>query len=156
VGAAAAAVAIFVAGYLAGGLRPGVAPAAERVASAPDGLARYALFLYEDVTFDATRPQAERVAEYSEWAGGLAERGRLAVGEKLSAEGYLLDGRADSIVTTPRGVTAHADVLTGLFIIRAGSAAEALTIARSSPHLRYGGRVDVRPIEETGARTGSD
>jgi hypothetical protein len=44
---------------------------------------------------------------------------------------------------------ADAGVLTGLFIIRAASEAEALAIARTCPHLRYGGRVDVRPIEET-------
>jgi hypothetical protein len=142
VGAAAAAVAIFVAGYLAGGVRPDAEPAAA-------GLARYALFLYEDDMFEATRPEAELVAEYRAWAGGLAERGRLVAGEKLTAEGRLLDGRSDSIVVTPRGVTADPGVLTGLFIIRAASEAEALAIARSCPHLRYGGRVDVRLIEET-------
>ena len=142
VGAAAAAVAIFVAGYLAGDLRPEAAPAA-------DGLARYALFLYEDDTFEATRPEAELVAEYRAWAVGLAERGRLAAGEKLAENGHLLDGRPDSILGAPRGVTADAGMLTGLFIIRAASEAEALVIARSCPHLRYGGRIDVRPIEET-------
>ena len=142
VGAAAAAVTIFVAGYVAGGVRPDAAPA-------PAGLARYALFLYEDDRFDATRPEAELVAEYRAWAVGLAERGRLAAGEKLAAEGHLLDGRSGSIVVAPRGVTANAGVLTGLFIIRAFSEAEALAIARSCPHLSYGGRIDVRPIEET-------
>lgn len=154
-GAAAAAVAIFVAGYVAGGLRPGATPPAERVAPAPDGLAQYALFLYEDETFDATRAEAALVEEYRDWALALAERGRLAVGEKLTAEGYLLDGRRGSIVLAPRGVTASAGVLTGLFVIRAAGDAEALAIARSSPHLRYGGRIDVRLIEETGSGTGN-
>lgn len=141
-GAAAAAAAIFVAGYVAGGVRPDALPAA-------DGLARYALFLYEDDTFEATHPETDLIAEYSAWAVGLAEQGRLAAGEKLAAEGHLLDGRSDSIVVAPRGVTAAAGVLTGLFIIRAASEAEALAIARSCPHLKYGGRVDVRLIAET-------
>lgn len=140
--AAAAAVAIFVAGYVAGGMRPDAAPAAA-------GLARYALFLYEDDRFETTRPEADLVAEYRAWAVGLAERGRLDAGEKLAAEGQLLDARSDSIVVAPHGVTADAGMLTGLFIIRAASEAEALAIARSCPHLRYGGRIDVRPIEET-------
>lgn len=145
--AAAAALAVFAAGYMAGVGRPPTTPLTDAVPA--DGLGRYALFLYEDERFVPSRPEAELVAEYGAWGAGLAERGRLAVGEKLAAEAFLLEGRADPVVVAARDVAGDAGVVTGLFIILAASDAEALSIARTCPHLGYGGRIAVRPIEVT-------
>ncbi|MGI8843398.1 MAG: YciI family protein [Gemmatimonadaceae bacterium] len=143
VAAAAAAVALFAAGYLTG--ESGRDDLAE-----PDGAGRYALFLYEDSAFDTSRPEMELVAEYSAWAAALRERGRLETGEQLASAEILLERQADSIVVGERGPAAEAGALTGLFVIRAASESEALSIARTCPHLKYGGRIAVRAIVETG------
>lgn len=83
----------------------------------------------------------ELVTEYSAWAAALRERGRLETGEQLAAAEILLVRQADSIVVGERGPAAEAGALTGLFVIRAASESEALSIARTCPHLKYGGRV---------------
>ena len=140
--AAAAAILLFVAGFAAGQLRRD-GPAML------DGVGRYALFLYEDATFDKSRPGTELVTEYSAWAAALRERGRLETGEQLAAAEILLEGQAGTIVVGERGPAAEAAALTGLFVIRAASESEALSIARTCPHLKYGGTIAVRAIVGT-------
>ncbi len=140
--AAAAAIALFAAGYLTG-------EAGRYGPVEPDGVGRYVLFLYEDTAFDTSRPEMELVTEYSAWAAALRERGRLEIGEKLAAAEILLEGQAGSVVVGERGADAEAGALTGLFVIRAASASEALSIARTCPHLKYGGRIAVRAIVGT-------
>jgi hypothetical protein len=138
----AAAAALLVVGYIAGHSRRDITPA-------PEGVMRYALFLYEDAAFDTSQPEAELVAEYSAWAAALGERGQLETGEQLAMSEKVLERRADSIAVDVRAVVADAGTLTGLFVIRAASESEALSIARTCPHLKYGGRVAVRAIVET-------
>ena len=135
----AAAVALFVAGYLTGQIRRDE-PAGAGVAG------RYALMLYEDSTFDASRPESELVAEYSAWAARLREQGRLETGERLAAAEVLLERQAGTVVASSRGAAGQVGALAGLFIIRASSDAEALRIAQTCPHLAYGGRIAVREI----------
>jgi hypothetical protein len=140
--AAAAAILLFVAGYAAGQLRRD-GPAML------DGVGRYALFLYEDAAFDTSRPGTELVREYSAWAAALRERGRLETGEQLAAAEILLERQADSIIVGEGGPATDAGELTGFFVIRAASESDALRIARTCPHLRYGGRIALREIVGT-------
>jgi hypothetical protein len=63
----------------------------------------------------------------------------LVGAEKLSSAEYLLGEGA------PEGTVGP--VLSGNFMIAAADADEALRLARGCPHLRYGGRLAVRPIE---------
>ncbi len=104
----------------------------------PD-LPRYTLLLYEGPEFNrAGTPESELVAEYSGWARELAGRGRLVAGEKLSAQAWALgSGAADRRDPS------------GFFIIAARSDQEALSIARTCPHLRHGGTVSLRAIDPT-------
>lgn len=85
------------------------------------------------------------VEEYRQWAISLADAGLLVSAEKLAdAGGYrLVAGRE------PAARPATDEVLTGFFLIRARDYDEALRIARESPHLRYGGQIEVRAIEPT-------
>jgi hypothetical protein len=145
-GLLAAAMLLFVAGigtqrFLLDGA-PGLAtsPPAEPAAVAAD---RYLLLLLEAV--DAPLPadlEAERVQEYSEWAGGLAAQGLLEAGEKL-ADGAVRVGPPLS------GAPEAAEHVTGFFIVRAPDEASARELAAASPHARHGGRVEVRRIEPT-------
>jgi len=88
----------------------------------------YVLLLYEDSTYRFAPPGhgADRLAEMSRWADSLAKRGQLDVG------GHLVGSTAPG----------------GLFIIRAKSDSDAALIAASCPHVKYGGRVEVRRFIE--------
>lgn len=90
------------------------------------GGASYILLLYEDSAYRAPAlgHEGERVAEYRRWADSLRGVGRL----ERAAE---LDG---------------AGAVTGFFIVRAESDAEATRVARACPHVKYGGRVEVRRV----------
>jgi len=127
--AIAASLLLFVGGFVLG-RRPAPHPAA--------GLPQYTLLLYEGPGFNAAGVEdTQLVREYSSWAKELAGRGRLVAGEKLSIQRWTLG--ADSAAPGPAG----------FFVIAARDEREALAIARSCPHLRYGGTVSVRPIEPT-------
>lgn len=119
-------------------------------AGPPDGEgARFALLLYEGPEY---RPapagrEEERVREYSEWAERRAAVGELVAGEKLREEPDVVIGTDGTVTTVPPD---RADSrLAGFFIIRAADDARALEIARTCPHVGYGGSVVIREIEPT-------
>lgn len=133
---AAVLAAVFVAGIVLGDRRPESTDRTEG--------RRYVLLLFEGAGYRTpATPEAERerVAEYAAWARGLAEGGRLVEGEKLDEAVQQL-GR-------PPGSEAPVETLTGFFVIEAESMPEAVEIARTTPHLRHGGSVEVRRIETT-------
>jgi hypothetical protein len=90
------------------------------------------------------RPAAERVEAHRAWARELAASGRLVTAKKLASSGSVLDGGS----TAPsRPLELDASSPSGFFLVRASSLAEAERLARSSPHVRWGGRLTVRPID---------
>ena len=137
-GLAAAASLLFVAGvgtqrYLVGAL-PAVAAASGD---------RYLLLLLEPAgAVLEPAVEAARVQEYSEWAGGLAARGLLQAGEKLADGGDVVGA------PVPAGPT-PTERVTGFFIVLVDTEEAALDVAATSPHVRHGGRVEVRLIEPT-------
>jgi hypothetical protein len=136
----AAAVALFAAGMLTG--------RAVGDARAPEpGAPRFALLLYGGPPGADDAEEAARVDEYRRWARGLAARGHHVSGEKLGDEAIELAGGGTAPLTSPPA--GEAGSLAGFFLVSATSAAEAELIARSCPHLRYGGRVVVRPVAPT-------
>jgi hypothetical protein len=113
------------------------------VAPAPDAGGALYLLLIEGEPAEAP-PVSELVASYKAWGEGLAASGQLAGAEKLKDEGIVLaagaSGPASRLEIGP-------STLGGFFLVRAGSLAEAEAIARTSPHVRWGGRVTVRPVD---------
>lgn len=107
----------------------------------------FVLLLREDESF-RTAPadqEMDRVAEYKGWAFGEHEHGAVVGGMKLGEEAAVLagpghDGGARPESRLPGGVA-------GLFLVRARDMPEARELAESCPHLRYGGIIEVRPIE---------
>jgi hypothetical protein len=84
------------------------------------------------------------VAEYSAWAAALRERGIEVEGEELAPP-----GEADRLagVEAGRGAPAGAaGTLAGYFLVEAEDQPAALAIARTTPHLQYGGTVVVRRV----------
>ncbi len=130
--AAAAGAALFCAGLLLGHRRP----EAPSLAAGP----RFVLFLYDAPSEpDLTDAQMqERVSEYRNWAIGLREAGADIRGEKLKPEGRRLG--AASPGEAPLG---------GYFIVSAKDWNAAMDIARTCPHLKHGGTIEVREIEKT-------
>lgn len=123
-----------------GGYAVGRASSTPAEPSAP----RFVLLLLrgEERLPDDASHEAGRVAEYREWARGLARGGRYVSGEKLEDRGERLvsaSGPAGEAVPT-------SEELRGFFIISAASFEDALSVARRCPHLRYGGAILVRPI----------
>jgi hypothetical protein len=137
-GMIAAALVVFVGGWWAGA-RSGDGPGVS--ATAGD---RYLLLLREDASYDRSGSEAERVAEYRDWAMGLRREGRLEMGEKLAEERLPLpDGAAAA------RVEGSPETVAGFFIIRAVTPAQAASIASTCPHLRHGGRIELRRIVDT-------
>lgn len=134
--AAAAALAIFATGLGVGRwtLRSGTATP---VRSAP----RFVLFLYDAPSEPAMTDaqMQERVSEYRNWAMGLRKRGAEIMGEKLTREREERLGPA-AIGGAPLG---------GYFVISAKDWDAAMEVARSCPHLKHGGTIEVRQIEKT-------
>lgn len=118
--AAAALLAAFLAGWVLGRSAP-VAPA--------DPRAQFVLLLYGEGR------SADSVARHTAWLGELRRANAVVRGTKLS-------GAAADI-----GSAGTSERISGFFVIRAASLEEAADIARTCPHARDGGRVEVRPVD---------
>jgi hypothetical protein len=103
--------------------------------------AQYLLLLYEGAGYRDDRPMQETVAEYARWADSLRGRRLLTRAHKLD------DGQLALLRAQPAVAEAPTESEpTGLFIVRAESPEDAAAIARTSPHLKYGGRIVLRKL----------
>jgi hypothetical protein len=87
---------------------------------------------------------------YMAWADRMRAEGLHKGGEKL-AEGagkIITIDPAGRITTTDGPYAESKEVLGGFFIISAPNYDDACRIAITSPHLGYGGRIEVREIHE--------
>jgi hypothetical protein len=104
---------------------------------------QFLLLLHENPAQMTIKPEQIQavVAEYTAWATGLRQENRLVSAEKLSDDGGRWLG--------PQGImkVKRAESIGGFFLIRADSYEHALTIAQQSPHLKYGGVIEVRRID---------
>jgi hypothetical protein len=103
---------------------------------------RYLLLLWEDAGYKAADgpARAGRIAEYRKWS---RETPGIESGDKLSGDAWSLTGDGEPrTLALPR-----TGFIAGLFVVRAAGDADAIRIARTCPHLRYGGKIELRPIE---------
>ena len=119
--------------------------------AAAEGEADFALFVLDPV---GTRPDVdveEAVRAATAWATELAGAGVLVGAEKLRDEGRRVEIRGGEVALVadfpPVG---NELVLGGLFLIRAGSFAEAQRIATECPLLRFGSTIEIRAFEQIG------
>lgn len=125
--AAALLAATFVGGFAAGNVRTDEALGTTHI-----------LLVYELAARPEEGNSRERAAEYGRWARSLAVEHRLTGGEELAEEGWVLD-RA--------GVRPQAQSkIGGYFLLHAPSDETARAIALTCPHLRHGGRLELRRI----------
>lgn len=92
--------------------------------------------------------EAELVGEYKRWAMGVHKTGRYISGEKLRESGKVLH-QENGDLKIAEGVLNTGTELGGYFIIEAKDYDEALKIASECPHLKHGGKIELREIEPT-------
>ena len=129
-------------GYVVGGAFPWRQNVVTKVAMSDAGHVYLLLLRVRDQPGAVSEPGAEArlVAEYAAWARRLSEQGKLLSAEKLA------DAPAEVLGS---GAAQEEERVGGFFLIRATSFEEAQQIARDCPHLRHGGRVELRAIEPT-------
>lgn len=89
------------------------------------------------------------VGEYVAWRHKVASEGKLVGGEKLKDEGGRQLVMSDGALRVTDGPYAEAkEVIGGYFTISAADYDEAVEIASGCPHLTYGGRIDLKQVEE--------
>lgn len=140
--ALAASLLLFLGGLLVGRLGRITGPA-------EDDRPRFALFLYEGPGYrhPAAGAMDQRVQEYVAWARAPQAQGEVEGGEKLREDADLTIEPDGSLRET--APLAGESRLAGYFLVRASDRRAALDIARTCPHVRYGGQIVVREIEPT-------
>lgn len=115
-------------------------------------MAKFMLMLIDKPAAFATLTPAqiqEVIKEYNDWAQQLAAKGKLAGGEKLADEGgKVLKESGGKVVVTDGPFAEAKEVLGGYFIVLAADYGEAVAIARTSPHAKYGAATHIRRIDE--------
>jgi hypothetical protein len=113
----------------------------------------YLLLLHEEpVDYSQFSPEQIQavIGEYAAWSRKLESEGKYAGGQKLRDEGgrHLKGFNGDFRVTD--GPYAEAkEVIGGFFSITAATYDEAVEISKNCPHLKFGGRIELREIEPT-------
>lgn len=134
-------------GYGASSWRGHAAGSAEAMAitsvAPADSFPRFLLLLYDTRASShvSYEEMARTVAEYAAWARALRRTGQLIGGEKLKDDSVRWFGGS---VATSAG-----ERIGGYFVIRAHDLTEAQRIAEGCPHLKHGGRIELRAIERT-------
>lgn len=114
----------------------------------------YMLLLHEQ-PMDYSQFSAEQIqaviGEYVAWRHRIEAEGKFISAEKLKDEGgrHLVNAD-DGLRVTDGPYTEAAEVIGGYFTISADSYDDAVGTASGCPHLRYGGRIELREVEPTG------
>jgi hypothetical protein len=112
---------------------------------------QYILFLHErPADNSALSPdEIQRVIkEYQAWSESMGKAGKMVGGHKLTDEGGRLLSGWDRQFSVTDGPWAEAkEVIGGLFHIHAEDYDEAAKLSASCPHLKYGGRIELRRVD---------
>lgn len=115
-------------------------------------MAKFLLLLHESPS-DFSDVSAEDmqgiIAEYTAWREDLIARDLFVDGQKLKDEGGRHLRAADSGIQVVDGPYSEAkEVLGGFFMIQVENYDAAVNISRECPHLKYGGRIELRQVDE--------
>lgn len=117
---------------------------------------QFIMFLYDDRTRRGQHSPEEMqkiIAEYRDWYMKLKESGRVVGGHKLMPhDGKVIRHETDQPTITDGPFTETKEVLGGFFVIEASSLDEAVVIAQTCPHVRYGTKTHVRQIHHTASK----
>ena len=89
------------------------------------------------------------IERYRSWSDRLRQAGKVLEGQKLwQGEGKTVRKKGTSLTVTDGPYAESKEILGGFWLIEASSYDEALALVGDSPHLEYGGTLEVRRIEE--------
>ncbi len=113
---------------------------------------KYMLLLH-DSTEGFEEASAEEIqaviGEYVGWRNKIEADGKLVGGEKLADEGGKHIKMSDGEIRVTDGPFAEVkEALGGYFAINASDYNEAVEISKGCPHLKYGGWIEVREIDQ--------
>ena len=113
---------------------------------------KYLLLLKEQTTAEPSLSPEEIqdiIREYQAWSEEMRSRGKLLGGEKLAHEpGRLLASSDGRVTTTDAPMTEAKEIIGGFFQIQADDDDEALEVSSSCPHLKFGGTIHLRRVDE--------
>lgn len=101
----------------------------------------YVVFLKKGHEYKEARNEKERrerIEQYRNWARDIKQKGVAISGTKLRDEIHFL-GRGPTVK--------ESEIVSGYFLIDAGSLQEAIRLSRTCPHLLYGGAIEVRRVD---------
>lgn len=109
----------------------------------------FLLLLHEPPHAARLPAEAALVQEYTEWATRLARDGMLVDAHKLADEPAVWLAGTKGVLDpeTAPGAAGGDAVIGGYFVIQASDRERAVAVARTSPHLKYGGMIELRAIE---------
>ncbi|MEM7229093.1 MAG: YciI family protein [Planctomycetota bacterium] len=98
---------------------------------------------------DLTPEQMQQIVQrYNDWAGKLAQEGRMVAGEKLTDEpGKVMRRSGNDTTVTDGPFSETKEVFGGFFIIHANSYEDAVAVSQDCPHLEHGGTIELRAVE---------
>lgn len=89
------------------------------------------------------------IKKYNDWTAKLQQAGRLTGINKLTAElGRNIVGFGDRQVVTDGPYAETKEVIGGYWIVTAANYDEAVELARDCPSLEFGGRIEVRQVDQ--------
>lgn len=94
-----------------------------------------------------TPEEMQRILEdYMGFSARLAQAGKLLAGEELQENGRLISLKDGKPVVTDGPFAETKEVIGGFWLIEEPHMESATTTARDCPHIKYGGRVELREI----------
>lgn len=114
-------------------------------------MAKYVLLFHDDVCESAPAPEESRaiVQDFVGWAALMRSNGCLRGGEKLTADAGRTLSKKDGSVQIMDGPFAETkELLGGFMVIEAADYEAAVELAKTCPQLKYGGRIELREIDE--------
>ena len=110
-------------------------------------LPRYLLILRSGDEYQPEASGGTRGMEYADWAMNKLPRGAFLSGEELTETGWVLHQTGETVRSDRADFgTELREPVAGFFLIRAKDDDDAVELARTTPHLKYGGTVELRPI----------
>jgi hypothetical protein len=107
---------------------------------------QFILLLREDINlFDAYSPAEMQniIQEYMAWGQSMAQQNKLVGGQQLIGDPVSLV-KKDNKVLTDGPFAESKEVIGGYYILQTANVEEAMKLAETCPHLKFGGKIDIR------------
>ena len=107
---------------------------------------QYILLLYQNEELKGN--EKERIHVYGSWAYKYGAKKIVVGGERLEESGRIISLSGEEISVTEIKSIYDPRITSGYFIIETESYDEAVNIALTCPHIKYGGYIEIREITD--------